>query len=121
MTPWPRCGSISLSIDGFFDRHLTAEYRQLILAAVCALARKRPSPLLGQLLHDRKVKQIPQPQGHQSHRRNLPPGGQVVGPACDQDEPCGEVPRRSFQPDRYSIAVTAEDGGMDVELIEQPR
>ena len=35
------------SIDGFCDRHLNAEYRQLILAAVCALARKRPSPLLG--------------------------------------------------------------------------
>jgi hypothetical protein len=35
------------SIDGFCDRHLNAEYRQLILAAVCALSRKRPSPLLG--------------------------------------------------------------------------
>lgn len=34
------------SIDGFCDRHLNAEYRQLIHAAVCALARKRPSPLL---------------------------------------------------------------------------
>jgi len=35
------------SIDGFCDRQLNAEYRQLMLAAVCALARKRPSPLLG--------------------------------------------------------------------------
>ncbi|MFN7895096.1 MAG: DUF6398 domain-containing protein [Cyanobacteriota bacterium] len=35
------------SIDGFCDSHLNAEYRQLLLAAVCALARKRPSPLLG--------------------------------------------------------------------------
>ncbi len=34
------------SIDGFCERHLNAEYRQLLLAAVCALARKRPSPLL---------------------------------------------------------------------------
>ena len=33
-------------IDDFCDRHLNAEYRQLIFAAVCALARKRPSPLL---------------------------------------------------------------------------
>lgn len=34
------------SIDGFCDRHLNAGYRQQIHAAVCALARKRPSPLL---------------------------------------------------------------------------
>jgi hypothetical protein len=39
--------SLMQSIDGFCDRHLNAEYRQLLLAAVCALARKRPSPLLG--------------------------------------------------------------------------
>jgi hypothetical protein len=34
------------TIDGFCERHLNPEYRQLIHAAVCALARKRPSPLL---------------------------------------------------------------------------
>lgn len=33
-------------IDGFCERHLDGEYRQLIHAAVAALARKRPSPLL---------------------------------------------------------------------------
>ena len=34
------------TIDAFCDRHLNPEYRQLIHAAVCALARKRPSQLL---------------------------------------------------------------------------
>ena len=35
------------SIDGFCASHLNDEYRQLIHTAVAALARKRPSPLLG--------------------------------------------------------------------------
>lgn len=39
--------SLMQGIDGFCDTHLNGEYRQLIHAAVCALARKRPSPLLG--------------------------------------------------------------------------
>ena len=39
--------SLMVSIDGFCASHLNDEYRQLIHTAVAALARKRPSPLLG--------------------------------------------------------------------------
>ncbi|MCT0227254.1 MAG: hypothetical protein ACI9IO_001486 [Cyanobium sp.] len=39
--------SLLASIDGFCASHLNDEYRQLIHTAVAALARKRPSPLLG--------------------------------------------------------------------------
>ncbi len=38
--------SLMAPIDDFCASHLNEEYRQLIHAAVCALARKRPSPLL---------------------------------------------------------------------------
>jgi hypothetical protein len=38
--------SLMERIDGFCEGHLDGEYRQLIHAAVAALARKRPSPLL---------------------------------------------------------------------------
>jgi len=43
----PKVTSLLASIDGFCTSHLNGEYRQLIHAAVAALARKRPSPLLG--------------------------------------------------------------------------
>ena len=43
----PKVTSLLASIDGFCASHLNDEYRQLIHAAVAALARKRPSPLLG--------------------------------------------------------------------------
>ena len=39
--------SLRASIDGFCASHLNAEYRELIHTALAALARKRPSPLLG--------------------------------------------------------------------------
>jgi hypothetical protein len=39
--------SLLASIDGFCSSHLNAEYRELIHTALAALARKRPSPLLG--------------------------------------------------------------------------
>ncbi len=38
--------SLMERIDGFCEARLDREYRQLIHAAICALARKRPSPLL---------------------------------------------------------------------------
>lgn len=41
-----RVDSLMDRIDPFCARHLTSEYRELIFAAVAALARKRPSPLL---------------------------------------------------------------------------
>ncbi|MFM9104067.1 MAG: DUF6398 domain-containing protein, partial [Cyanobium sp.] len=43
----PKVESLMTAIDGFCSSHLNDEYRQLIHAAVAALARKRPSPLLG--------------------------------------------------------------------------
>lgn len=43
----PKVNSLLAAIDGFCASHLNEEYRQLIHAAVAALARKRPSPLLG--------------------------------------------------------------------------
>jgi len=43
----PKVASLLAAIDGFCSSHLNEEYRQLIHAAVAALARKRPSPLLG--------------------------------------------------------------------------
>ncbi|MEB3331577.1 MAG: DUF6398 domain-containing protein [Synechococcaceae cyanobacterium] len=41
-----RVDSLMARIDPFCDRHLNGDYRELIHAAVAALARKRPSPLL---------------------------------------------------------------------------
>jgi hypothetical protein len=43
----PKVVSLMELIDCFCASHLNDEYRQLIHAAVAALARKRPSPLLG--------------------------------------------------------------------------
>lgn len=43
----PKLASLMAAIDGFCASHLNDEYRQLIHAALAALARKRPSPLLG--------------------------------------------------------------------------
>ncbi|TVS05475.1 MAG: hypothetical protein EA413_06845 [Cyanobium sp. PLM2.Bin73] len=43
----PKVTSLLASIDGFCASHLNDEYRQLIHTALAALARKRPSPLLG--------------------------------------------------------------------------
>jgi len=43
----PKVTSLLASMDAFCAIHLNAEYRQLIHTAVAALARKRPSPLLG--------------------------------------------------------------------------
>ena len=38
--------AITALTDAFCELHLNEEYRQMIRHVVCALARKRPSPLL---------------------------------------------------------------------------
>jgi hypothetical protein len=43
----PKVDSLMAPIESFCASHLNDEYRQLIHVAVAALARKRPSPLLG--------------------------------------------------------------------------
>jgi hypothetical protein len=43
----PKVDSLMAPIESFCASHLNDEYRQLIHIAVAALARKRPSPLLG--------------------------------------------------------------------------
>lgn len=43
----PKVASLMAPIESFCASHLNDEYRQLIHTAVAALARKRPSPLLG--------------------------------------------------------------------------
>ena len=43
----PKVDSLMAPIESFCASHLNGEYRELMHAAVAALARKRPSPLLG--------------------------------------------------------------------------
>lgn len=43
----PKVDSLMAAIESFCASHLNDEYHQLIYVAVAALARKRPSPLLG--------------------------------------------------------------------------
>ena len=79
-------------------------------------ADQRPDPQLRAW----KPKKSPQSEGHQRHQRHLPPGVEVVGATRDQNQAGGVVFRGPLQANRHAIAVTAEDGGVDGEVIEEP-